>query len=160
MVQNGWYLEGIPGASQNPHFETLEGLQVGGNSVESVDGVTNKKKRYSSQIMDFGEVTLTRPWQSDVDDYAIHIFAMACIRLGYKIDVVAYKRHKQTNVFSCLLKDFRIVNIQFPNWDVAGEDKFVVTYNASYDDMFLTPLQFQVNQNVNLQTPTIGVAIS
>lgn len=160
MVQNGWYLEGIPGASANPHFETLEGLGIGATNVETVDGVTNKKKRYSSQIMDYKEITLTRPFQSNEDDYALHIVAMACIRLGFKMNISAVKRHKQVNVFACLLRDFRILDVAFPNFNVEAEEKFIVTYMASIDDMFLTPLRFQVTNNVTLPSPTLNVPIN
>lgn len=158
MVVNGWYLTGIPGV-QSPNFETLEGLQINGSNVETVDGVTNKKKRFSSQLVDFGEGTLTRPFQSNVDDYALQIFSIACIRQGYKVDVNAIKRHKNRDVASFLLKDFRIGSVQFPTFNVEGEEKFVVTYPFTYDDLFVVPLQFQVTSQPALGTPVLNQPI-
>jgi len=158
MVVNGWYLTGIPGLDR-PNFETLEGLAINSANVETVDGVTNKKKRFSTQIIDFGEATLTRPFYSNVDDYALQIFAIACIRQGYKVDVTAVKRHKNRDVAAFLLKDFRISSVQFPTWDVAGEDKFVVTYPFTYDDFYVVPLEFQVTNQPSLGSPTLNQPI-
>jgi len=158
MVTNGWILEGIPGLVE-PHFETLTGLSIGGESVETVDGVTNKKKKFSDQIVDYSDITLTRPFQSDVNDYALQIFAIACIKQGYKIDIVATKRHKQIDVFSMLLKDFRMSAIQFPDFNVEGREKFVVTYPATIDDAYMVPLQFDVTNQPNLVTPVLNSVI-
>lgn len=158
MVVNGWYLEGIPGLDK-PNFETLEGLQINSNNVETVDGVTNKKKRFSSQLVDFGEGTLARPFQSNVDDYALQIFSIACIRQGYKVDVVAVKRHKNRDVAAFLLKDFRIGSVQFPTFNVEGEEKFIVTYAFTYDDMFLVPLEFNITNQPSLGTPVLNQPI-
>lgn len=155
MVVNGWYLDGIPGL-QYPNFETLDGIEINSENVETVDGVTNKKKRFSDQIVDFGTGTLTRPFQSNVDDYALQIFSIACIRQGYKVDVTATKRHKQVNVFSLLLKDFRIGSIKLPTFNVEGKEKFVVNYPFTYDDVYMIPLRFEVTNTPTLGTPAIG----
>lgn len=158
MVTNGWVLEGIPGVSL-PHFETLEGVSINSNTVETVDGITNKKKRFSTQIMDFAEMTLTRPFQSNVDDYALQIFAIACIKQGYKIDVTAVKRHKNVDVFTLLFRDFRFVSVQLPTLDVQGEEKFSVTYPATCDEWFMIPNRFEVNNPATLGTPAINKPI-
>ena len=158
MVVNGWYLNGLPGV-QRPNFETLEGLSVEGGNVETVDGVTNKKKRFSDQLINFGDGSLTRPFQSNVDDYALQIFSIACIRQGYKVDVTAIKRHKNRDVAAFLLKDFRISAVQFPTFNVEGAEKFVVTYPFTYDDLFLVPLAFEVTNQPSLSSPILNGTI-
>ncbi|MCE7766847.1 hypothetical protein GQL56_29930, partial [Pseudomonas putida] len=60
-VNNGWYLE-IPGLV-SPHFETLEGVQKAANKVSIVDAGSNKKYQFGTQIIDFGEMSLSRTYQ-------------------------------------------------------------------------------------------------
>ena len=140
VVVNGWALSGLPGVSDQANFETLDGVGVGTGNVEAVDGRTNKKKRFVNQIVDFKETTLTRTFQSTVDDYAIQILVFACIRFGLKLDTVTAKKfHHRSHIFSYFFRDFKFHDVTFPTWDTEGEEKFVVTYLATHDDAFMTP---------------------
>lgn len=131
-VQNGWYLE-IPGI-ESPHFETLEGLGRAGNSVEIVDGGTNKKHKFSSQIIDFTDMTLTRTSQGNSVDQLLYNLADDMILRGLRMPVVAVKLHHGQEVFRVLLEEFRFSAQNFPNFDVNSEDKFTVSYTASCSD--------------------------
>ena len=157
VVLNGYRISGVPGLSDNPHFETFEGLKISGEEVSTVDGVTNKRKKFSGQVVDFGDLTMGRPFQSNEDDYALQILAMACIKLGYKFDVLLIKYHKSQEIFNILLKDFRIKSVNFPTFDVESVEKMVVTYEASCDDAYLVPVQFSVQSALPSLVPTRGL---
>jgi hypothetical protein len=97
FVQNGWYLE-LPGLNA-PHFETLEGVQENSNTVEIVDAGTNKKHKFGTQIIDYGEMTLTRTRQGTPEDALLSAMVKECIERGLKVPCVAVKLHKQQEVF-------------------------------------------------------------
>jgi hypothetical protein len=131
-VQNGWYLE-FPGLI-SPHFETLEGLARTSNSVEIVDGGTNKKHKFGSQILDFSDMTLTRTMQGTVEDKTLHAIADDMILRGLRLPVIAVKLHHQQEVFRILFEEFKINSQNLPNFDVNSEDKFTISYSASCSD--------------------------
>jgi hypothetical protein len=133
LVTNGWYLEGLPGLV-SPHFETLEGIQVVSNSVEIVDAGTNKKHRFSSQILDYGTMTLTRTLQGNLQDSILQGLAETMIRFGAKYNVRGIKLHHQAPAFIVLFQGFRISAVNFPTWDVNAEEKHLVTYAATADE--------------------------
>lgn len=132
MVQNGWYLE-FPGLL-NPHFETLEGLGRSSNTVAIVDGGSNKRQKFSSQIVDFSEMTLTRTFQTSVDDKTLLAIADDMIFRGLRLPVVAVKLHNQEEVFRVLFEEFKINKVNMPNFDVNSEDKFTASFEASCSD--------------------------
>lgn len=161
MVVNGWELVGLPGVtpSQKPNFQTIEGIMVQSGKVEQVDGISNKKKKFSDQIYEVGELTLTRPFQNDVNDFSIHIVALACIRYGLKLDtVIATKYHKLSPAFSINFQGFRFLTETLPTFDVDGVDKFMVNYTADADDWFPIPRAFNIAgfRLEDLPTPTTG----
>lgn len=130
-VSNGWYLE-IPGLT-SPHFETLEGIQRNSNDVEIVDAGTNKKHKFGTQIIDFGDMTITRTRQGTPDDALISAIARECIERGLKIPVVAVKMHKQVEVFRIVFDGFRFKTHSLPTFDVNSEDKFIESFGATCD---------------------------
>lgn len=131
-VTNGWYLE-MPGLI-SPHFETLEGVAKTSNSVDLVDGGTNKRHKFSSQILDFGEMNLTRTYQGTIDDRTLYAIVEDMILRGLRLDVMAVKLHHQQEVFRILFEDFRITSSNFPTFDVNAEEKFLVSYAATCSD--------------------------
>lgn len=135
LVTNGWYLE-IAGLV-SPHFETLDGLGITSNSVELVDAGTNKKHKFPTQILDFGELTLTRTAQNNADDATLAQITDDCIRRGLKFDCAVVKLHNQEEVFRILLRGFRITAYTFPTFDVGGEEKFTYNYTCTVDDLEL-----------------------
>lgn len=124
----------------SPHFETLEGVQKTGGSVEIVDAGTNRKYKFASQITDYGEMTITRTYQGTLDDRTIEALAAECIERGLKIPVVAVKTHNQREVFRIIFEGFRITAVQMPTFDVNSEEKFTVSYTATCDGWTLLPL--------------------
>jgi hypothetical protein len=133
FVVNGWYLE-LPGLV-SPHFETLEGIQKNANKVELVDAGTNRKYKFGTQILDFGELTLTRTLQGSVDDDTIGILVDTMIETGVKVPCTAVKKHKGQVVFMVVFDGFNIHGFQHATWDVNGEEKLIVTYNATCDGL-------------------------
>ena len=132
FVTNGWYLEGFPGLI-SPHFETLEGVQKTSNSVELVDAGSNRKYKFPTQIIDFGEMTLTRTLQGNTDDTILELGAEAMIQQGVKINCFAVKLHHLAEVFRIAFEGFRIVSMTYPSFDVNGEEKFLVSYACTCD---------------------------
>lgn len=131
-VVNGWYLE-IQGLV-SPHFETLEGVGKSSNKVEIVDAGTNKKFKFGTQIIDFGELSLTRTYQGTADDISLERLVDRMITTGLKLDVSAVKLHNKVEVFRILLSGFNFQSSKYPTFDVNGEEKFSVSYMATCDD--------------------------
>lgn len=132
FVTNGWYFE-IPGLI-SPHFETLEGVQKTANKVEIVDAGTNKKYKFGTQIIDFGDLSITRTYQGTVDDIALEKLVDLMIGEGLKLPVTAVKLHNRQEVFRVQMDGFNIHSKQMPTFDVNAEEKFTVTYQATCDD--------------------------
>lgn len=130
-VTNGWYME-LPGLI-SPHFETLEGVGRNSSTVSLVDAGTNKRYKFGTQIIDCGDMTLTRTLQGTPDDYVMDATVFAMINQGLKVNSVAIKLHHLVEVFRLIFEGFRIVSEGFPNFDVNGEDKFTMTYSATCD---------------------------
>lgn len=139
MVQNGWYLD-FPGLL-SPHFETLEGVSRKANSVSIVDGGTNKMHKFSSQIIDFGDMTLTRTMQNNTDDKVLSTIADDMILRGLRLPVMAVKLHHQKEVFRILFQDFRFNEHNLPNFDVNSEDKFTASFSATCSDWDILYMQ-------------------
>lgn len=133
-VTNGWYLE-LPGVV-SPHFLTLSGLQTQSNSVEIVDAGTNIKYRFPSQILDYGELTLTRAYDGSSDDAAIEGLVEECLQRGLKMDITAVKLHNKREAFRLAIIGFRFTNRTMPTFDIVGEDRFEISYTATNDYWF------------------------
>jgi hypothetical protein len=87
-VANGWYLNiPVPGIMSDAIFETLEGMQKQSGTVETVDAGTNRKYKFSTQLTDYGEMTLTRSYQGNVTDRALEILVNQMIENGLKLPV-------------------------------------------------------------------------
>lgn len=131
-VTNGWYME-LPGLV-SPHFETLEGVQKVSQSVELVDAGTNRKYKFPGQILDFGEMTLTRTRQGTADDQTLFALVEAMIQQGVKLNAIAVKLHHQVEVFRILFEGFRITGRTLPSFDVNAEEKFLESYTCTCDN--------------------------
>ena len=71
-VVNGWYLNiPVPGIMSDGLFETLEGMQKSSGTVDVVDAGTNRKYKFTDQLVDYGEMTLTRPYNGSAADRAM-----------------------------------------------------------------------------------------
>jgi len=130
-VTNGWYLE-LPGIV-SPHFETLEGVSQNSNTVAIVDSGTNRRYKFGTQIIDYGDMTLTRTLQGTPDDVVLDATVVAMIQLGLKVNAVAIKLHHLVEAFRLIFEGFRVVSVAYPSFDVNGEEKFLMQYSCTCD---------------------------
>lgn len=130
-VVNGWYLNiPFPGIMTDGLFETLEGVGFSTGIVEVVDAGTNRKFKFTDQLVDYSEMTLTRPYNGTAADRAMSVLVQNMIQTGTKLPVTATKLHFQKEVFTVIFEGFAFTAQNYPTWDVAGSDKFTVSYNA------------------------------
>lgn len=133
-VVNGWYLSiPVAGILSNGIFETLEGLGKSSGVVEIVDAGTNRKHKFSDQITDFKEMTLTRTYQGNETDRALEALVNIMIEQGLKLPVTAVKMHHGKEVLSFAFEGFSFHSSDFPTFDVNGTEKFTVSYMATCD---------------------------
>lgn len=141
FVVNGWRLNiPFPGVGNDAHFETLEGIQKQAGAVEIVDGGTNKKHRFSDQLKDYGEMTLTRTYQGNSVDRAMEIMVNEMIERGLKLPVQAIKLHHGEETFMVVMDGFKIHAVQYPTFDTNSGEKFTVSYTATCDGWDILPL--------------------
>lgn len=140
-VANGWYLNiPVPGIMSDAIFETLEGMQKQSGTVETVDAGTNRKYKFSTQLTDYGEMTLTRSYQGNVTDRALEILVNQMIENGLKLPVQAVKMHNGKEVFTIVFEGFRFLSANYPTFDISSEEKFTVSYGATCDGWDIIPL--------------------
>jgi len=131
FVTNGWYLE-LPGLV-SPRFETFSGLTKKSGTVEVVDAGTNIKYKFSSQIMDFGTINLTRNMDGSADDRALDALVDLSIVSGQKFAGVLVKMHFGVPVFSIGFEGMRFVEDNWPDLNIEAEEKLIRTYVATVD---------------------------
>lgn len=140
-VANGWYLNiPVPGIMSDAIFETLEGMQKQSGTVETVDAGTNRKYKFSTQLTDYGEMTLTRSYQGNVTDRALEILVNQMIENGLKLPVQAVKMHNGKEVFTIVFEGFRFLSANYPTFDISSEEKFTVSYGATCDGWTIIPV--------------------
>lgn len=140
-VANGWYLNiPVPGIMSDAIFETLEGMQKQSGTVETVDAGTNRKYKFSTQLTDYGEMTLTRSYQGNATDRALEILVNQMIENGLKLPVQAIKMHNGKEVFTIVFEGFRFLSANYPTFDIASEEKFTVSYGATCDGWDIIPV--------------------
>ena len=140
-VANGWYLNiPVPGIMSDAIFETLEGMQKQSGTVETVDAGTNRKYKFSTQLTDYGEMTLTRSYQGNVTDRALEILVNQMIENGLKLPVQAVKMHNGKEVFPIVFEGFRFLSANYPTFDISSEEKFTVSYGATCDGWDIIPV--------------------
>lgn len=139
-VTNGWYLD-IPvnGIGTNGLFETLEGISMSSGVVEIVDAGTNRKFKFGDQMTDFGELTLTRPYNGTAADRALEQLVKDMIQTGLKVPVKAIKMHHGEEVLTIVFDGFAFQSATYPSFDVNGTDKFMVSYTAHCDGWSIIP---------------------
>ena len=140
-VTNGWYLNiPVPGIMADGLFETLEGMSKSSGVVEVVDAGTNRKYKFTDQLTDYGEMTLTRPYNGSTADRAMEALVTTMIENGIKVPVSAVKMHQGKEVFTILLEGFSFSAANYPTFDVAGTEKFTVSYTAHCDGWTILPV--------------------
>lgn len=133
-VNNGWWME-MPGLV-SPHFQTLDGKGVNSNTVDVVDAGTNIKHKFSAQVLDFSEMTLTRSPDGSSDDKVMQSLFDKCVREGYKFDTNMVKTHFGNEVYRIAFVGFRLVTQNDSTYDVNGEEKLTKTYTATCEYWF------------------------
>ena len=140
-VANGWYMNiPVPGIMSDAIFETLEGMQKQSGTVETVDAGTNRKYKFSTQLTDYGEMTLTRSYQGNATDRALEVLVNQMIENGLKLPVQAVKMHNGKEVFTIVFEGFRFLSANYPTFDIASEEKFTVSYGATCDGWDIIPV--------------------
>ena len=136
-----WYLNiPVPGIMGDAIFETLEGMQKQSGTVETVDAGTNRKYKFSTQLTDYGEMTLTRSYQGNATDRALEVLVNQMIENGLKLPVQAVKMHNGKEVFTIVFEGFRFLSANYPTFDIASEEKFTVSYGATCDGWDIIPV--------------------
>lgn len=139
-VTNGWYLNiPVTGIMADGLFETLEGMSKSSGVVEVVDAGTNRKYKFTDQLTDYGEMTLTRPYNGSTADRAMEALVTTMIENGIKVPVSAVKMHQGKEVFTILFEGFSFSAANYPTFDVAGTEKFTVSYTAHCDGWTILP---------------------
>lgn len=139
-VTNGWYLS-IPyaGINNDGIFETLDGMGKESGVVEVVDAGTNTKYKFSDQMVDYTNMTLTRAYNGSVTDRALETLVHLMISEGLKLPVKAVKMHHGKEVFTVLFEGFSFNSSTYPTMDINGQDKFTVSYGAHCDGWTILP---------------------
>lgn len=140
-VVNGWYLNiPVAGINSDGLFETLEGLGKSSGVVEVVDAGTNKKFKFTDQLTDYSEMTLTRPYNGTAADRAMEVLVNTMIENGLKLPVTAVKMHQGKEVLTIVFEGFAFSAANYPTMDVGGTDKFTVSYTAHCDSWTIVPV--------------------
>ena len=140
-VANGWYLNiPVAGINSDGLFETLEGMGKSSGVVEVVDAGTNKKYKFTDQLTDYSEMTLTRPYNGSAADRAMEVLVNTMIENGLKLPVTAVKMHHGKEVLTIIFEGFSISAANYPTFDVGSSEKFTVSYTAHCDDWTVVPV--------------------
>lgn len=135
VINNGWYfqLTSLP-PLVSPHFQTLSGLSKKTGTVEVVDGGTNVKYKFSSQLVDYGTITLARPNDASTDDAVWRQIVHNSIRMGIKYSGVLVKEHYGQEVYRIMFSGLRFVEENYPEFNTHAEDAQVVSCVATVDE--------------------------
>lgn len=132
FTSNHWVFE-IPGAI-SPNFQKLDGISKTSGEVTVVDGTTNVKHKFSSQLKDFGEITLTRPYDGSVDDIFMQSLEKFSFENGGRIDGSLVKFHNNEEVFRIMFFGLRLKEITHPSLDTSSEERYDVQYKFSVSE--------------------------
>lgn len=141
LVVNGWHLNlPVPGILSEGLFETLEGMGKSSGNVEMVDAGSNHVYNFTDQLTRYDEMTLTRTYQGNATDRAMEALVSTMIETGLKLPATAVKMHHGQEVFTIVFEGFRFTAVKMPTLDVAGSDKFTVSYTAMCDGWEIVPV--------------------
>ena len=136
-TNNHWYFE-IPGLI-SPHFHTLEGIEQKSGEVFIVDGSTNIKHRFSSQLKEYNDIVLTRGMDGSVDDATMRVLVQKCMNEGFRFDGNLVKMHNGQEVFRILFLGCRIKNYAHPSLKTDGEERYDNKYTLSVSEWVEIP---------------------
>lgn len=107
----------------SPHFETLEGLSLKTGIVDIVDAGTNIKYKFNDQIIDFGQITLSRTADGSSDDAAFEQLVQAGIRTGVTYVGALVKLHFGVEVYRIFMNGIGFKEFNWPTFDVNSGEK-------------------------------------
>lgn len=131
-TNNHWYFE-IPGLV-SPHFHTLEGIEQKSGEVFIVDGSTNIKHKFSSQLKEYSDINLTRAMDGSVDDLTMKALVQQCMNSGFRFDGSLVKMHSGQEVFRILFLGLRIKNVAHPSLKTDAEERYDIKYTCSVSE--------------------------
>ena len=99
-----------------------------------MDGGTNVRHKFSSQIKDYGNITLTRAYDGSVDDTAIRVLTDLSLNTCSRFDGNLVKLHCGQEVFRILFLGMRIMEEVHPTLSTEAEDKYDVKYSLSVSE--------------------------
>jgi len=137
LTANHWYFE-IPGLI-SPLFHSLEGIEQKSGEVSIVDGATNIKHKFSSQLKEYSDVTLTRTMDGSIDDQTMRVLVNKCMNEGLRFDGNLVKLHNGREVFRILFLGCRIKNYAHPSLKTDGEEKYDNKYTLSVSEWVEIP---------------------
>lgn len=136
-TNNHWYFE-IPGLI-SPHFHSLEGIEQKSGEVSIVDGSTNIKHKFSSQLKEYNDIILTRGMDGSVDDQTMRVLSQNCMNNGFRFDGNLVKLHNDKEVFRVLFLGCRIKNIGHPSLKTDAEERYDIKYTLSVSEWVEIP---------------------
>lgn len=126
---NSWYFE-IQGMV-SPHFHTLSGIKKSSGEVSIVDGVTGIRYKFSDQIKEFGDITLTRAYDGSVDDDFLRTLQAVSLDNGFKFDGNLVKLQNGSEVFRILFLGMRMKDVEHPQLGTDSQNRYDVQYMFS-----------------------------
>ena len=109
-------------------------------NVEMVDAGSNHVYNFTDQLTRYDEMTLTRTYQGNATDRAMEALVSTMIETGLKLPATAVKMHHGQEVFTIVFEGLRFTAVKMPTLDVAGSDKFTVSYTAMCDGWEIVPV--------------------
>lgn len=134
---NHWYFE-IPGLI-SPQFHTLSGIEQRSGEVFIVDGSTNIKHKFSSQLKEYSDIVLTRAMDGSVDDLTMMTLVQQSMNEGLRFDGNLVKLHNGQEVFRILFLGCRIKNVAHPELRTDSEERYDVKYTCSVSEWVEIP---------------------
>lgn len=131
-TSNHWTLE-IPGLV-SPHFHKVEGIEQKSGEVSIVDGSTNIKHKFSSQLKEYNDIVITRAMDGSVDDQTMKVLVQQCMNIGFTFDAMLVKMHNGQEVFRILILGARIKNYAHPSLDTSAEERYDLKYTLSVSE--------------------------
>lgn len=132
LTNNHFYFE-VPGLI-SPHFHKISGISKKSGEVSIVDGATNTKHKFSSQIKDFGDITLIRTPDGSVDDYSMRALVDKCLNAGFRFDGNLVKLHNGQEAFRIMFLGLRIKEVNYPDFDTSAEERMDISYVCSVSE--------------------------
>ena len=112
----------------------MEGIEEKSGEVFIVDGSTNIKHKFSSQLKEYNDIILTRGRDGSIDDATMRALAQQCMNNGFRFDGNLVKMHNSVEVFRILFLGCRIKNVAHPSLKTDAEERYDMKYTLSVSE--------------------------